>query len=68
MLYKKYHRNYVKQFNIKTKIYLDTYDKATKQKGPYIDFGRIEIIYNFNLRILISQNGKLEKYAIQKIS
>ena len=67
MLYKKFHRNYISQFKVGTKIklyHLKANNKVTKVtatilRSPYIDeFSQICIIDNLNPRCLFSHNGK----------
>ena len=65
MLYKKYHRNFVKQFKVgtKIKIYLEIENNCTTtiQRAPYIEFLQIRIIDNLHIRTLMSRNGRLRK-------
>ena len=63
MLYKKYHRNFVKQFKVGTKIkyLLENNNCTTTIRAPYIEFLQIRIIDNLNIRTLMSRNGRLRK-------
>ena len=66
MLYKKYHRNFVKQFKVgtKIKIYLEIENNCTTtiQRAPYIEFSsQIRIIDNLHIRTLMSNKGRLRK-------
>lgn len=80
MLYKKYHRDFVRKFKVgaKIKVYVDkTRNKCmtTIQRGPYKSLHWIFIKDGFGIRALILRNGRLridieivEEDAIQEIS
>lgn len=67
MLYKKYHRNFVKQFRKGTKIYYKTYSgdeiKDTVRIEPYFsnDYHEIHISDNKYGWILVYRNGMIER-------
>ena len=66
MLYKKYHRKFVRQFRYGTKIkvHLDDSDITTVLIDPYIDYYHpswILIEDDFRIRKLIFMNGKLRE-------
>jgi len=66
MLYKKYHRNFVRQFRYGTKIkvHLDNSDITTVLRDPHVDLYHpswILIEDDFMIRKLIRMNGKLRE-------
>ena len=63
MLYKKCHRNFVRQFKVGTKIkvHLENNCTTTIQRAPYIEYSQIRIIDNLRIRTLMTRKGRLRK-------